>query len=205
MANNISANIDKMEVKDLEGIYAISKAITENGNIGVSLGTTRATNIKNILEDTAKKISEAKDENAVKKLEQQALKKVKTEFKRLLNNFDVDKLNKIYGTKFVASKVSTAMDNVISEFTKATGIDEDSLRLVFMESIIGKSTATKTVSDSIIDTLKKKLVDGSAVSSMGTKNAIKSLSNVPTEVKSAIDTVSEMVQQAEKDTKPIVE
>lgn len=198
MANSINAGIDNITSDHLDWVYSIAKAITENDNIGVSLGKTRAENIRNAIEKGSQGIADTANETEKLAIQNKTVERVKNEFRGLLNNFDIDKLNAAYQRKFVAEKISWAMDNITQVFAKNLWIDETNARLLLMESIVGKTSGIRSQWDVVKDLLKQKLFGGELQSSLWVKGAVRAMNEIEKPINSALDAVNSLVKQADE-------
>ena len=174
MSQVLSKNIDEIKWENVEEVEALAKSITENGNIWASLSKNRAKNINQIINEANAKLKKTKNWTDILSIQNKAVADIKREFKGLLNNFDVDKFNRMYKRKFSADKIGQSFSNFIAEWSDATGVPRSDLMLIFMDSM---NTKAGTEWAGVIDLFKQKVVqwlsDGSIKSSKWARNAIR--------------------------------
>ena len=184
MSQVLSKNIDEIKWENLEEVEALSKSITGNGNIWASLSKNRAKNINQIIAEAKAKIKKTKNGTDILAIQNKAVDDIKKEFKWLLDNFDVDKLNKMYKRKFSADKIGQSFSNFIVEWSDATGVPKSDLMLIFMDSM---NTKVGTDWAWVVDLFKQKVVqwlsDGSIKSTKWARSALKEVNKVLEETK----------------------
>lgn len=200
MSQLLSKNIDSIQWENLDEVDALTKAITENGNIGASLSKNRSKNIQRILAKAKSDISKTKDWTKILSIQSRALAEIKWEFKSILDSFDVEKLNKLYRRKFTADKIGQWFSEFIEQWNKATWVPKEDLMLVFMDSM---TTKTWKEWSSVVELFKQRVVqwisDGSIKSSKWAKGALKEVNKIAEETDEAMWVILDISKIAEND------
>lgn len=159
MSQYISNNIDLIKWENLDEVEALTKSITQNGNIWASLANNKSKNINKIITDAQAKLAKTNDWTQILTIQNKAAKDVRNELKGLLDSFDVDTLNKLYNRKFVSDKIGQAFSNFIEDREGATWIPKADLMLVFMEAMNKKWWMEWAT---VVDLFKQRVVQGLA-------------------------------------------
>lgn len=198
MSQTLSKNIDAIQWENLDEVDALTKAITENGNIWASLSKNRSKNIQRILADAKAKIAKTKNWTDILTIQNKALAEIKSEFKSILESFDVERLNKLYKRNFAADKIWQGFSSFINEWSDATGVPKADLMLVFMDSM---NTKIWKNSSNVVELFKKRVIewvsDGSIKSSKGARNAIREVNKVADKTDEAMWVILDISKIAE--------
>ena len=200
MSQTLAKNIDAIQWENLDEVDALTKAITENGNIWASLSKNRSKNIQRILSNAKAKIAKTKNWTDILTIQNKAVADIKSEFKSILDSFDVEKLNKLYKRKFAADKIWQGFSSFINEWSDATGVPKADLMLVFMDSMNTK--AWKNGSN-VVELFKKRVIewvsDGSIKSSKWARTAVREINKVAEGTDEAMWAILDISKIAESD------
>lgn len=201
MSQTLAKNIDGIKRENLDEVDALTRAITENWNIWASLSKNRSKNIQKILNEAKWKIAETKNWTSILSIQNKAVKDIKTEFKAILDSFDVDKLNKLYNRKFVADKIWQWFSSMIKEVSDATWISKEEVMLIFMDSMNARTWKEWIT---VVDLAKQKIIqwlsDWSIKSDKWAKTAINQVRAITEEKWEAMWAIMDITTIAEKDS-----
>ena len=200
MSQYINKNIDSLWWEQMDEVEAFSKAVVENGNLWASLWKNRAKNISQILADAKAKLAKTKDWTQILTIQNAAVKKVKAEFKSILDSFDVEKLNKLYKKNFASNQIWQWFENFIEEWEKSTWVPKEDLMLIFIDSM---NKRTWISWPSVVDVFNQRVVqwlsDGSLKSSKWAKAWVKWASEASQATSKSMWQLLDITDVAEKD------
>lgn len=174
MTQYLNKHIEDLQWENLEEVSAVTKAITENNNIWASLSKNKSKNIEKIIEKANADLAKTKDWTKILSIQNRAVRQVQSEFKAILDNFDVEKLNKLYHRKFVSDNVWQWFSTFIDEWSKATWVSKTHLSLLFLDKMNNRAWVEwLSVVEIFQQDVIKSLADGSLASSKWAKEAIK--------------------------------